>query len=175
MVKYFFLTLLFFPLQQAQEAHLIDWKGDRKLTWKDFQGEPVLKTDNAALTSSNINFQFGYGSSGFRYSITCRFDKSRSWVRVKNDHILAHEQAHFDIAELHARKLKKALSSYKYNERTVSNDINRIYEAIMKGHHQMQTDYDQQTDHSRNFEKQSEWEIKVAEQLLALQSFANYK
>jgi len=154
---------------------MIDWKSDRKLTWKDFQASPVSNTDNAALTSSNINFQFGYGSSGFRYSITCRFDKSRSWVRIKNDHILSHEQGHFDIAEIHARKLKKALSEYKYNESTVSADINKIYQELMKQHHEMQILYDQQTDHSRNYPKQAEWAKKIEEALNDSVVYANYK
>jgi hypothetical protein len=175
MVKILLLSLLFYPAAGGSQSHLIEWKADRKLSWADFQGAPVSGTDNAALTSSNINFNFGYGSNGFRYSISCRFDKSRSWVRVKNDHILAHEQAHFDIAELHARKLKKALSSYKYREATVNNDLNRIYDTVMKEHHQMQTQYDQETDHSRKFDKQAEWLTKVAGELKAHDAYANYK
>lgn len=173
MTKFFLAFLLVWP--QKQPAHLIDWKADRKLSWSDFEAKPVQNTDNAALTSSNINFQFGYGSSGFTYSISCRFDKSRSWVRVKNDHILAHEQGHFDIAELHARKLKKSLSTYKYKEQTVDADVNRLYEQVMKGHHEMQTEYDQQTDHSRKHDKQAEWQQKIAAELKAQEAFAKYK
>ena len=143
--------------------------------YRDFEAKALSNTDNAALTSSNINFQFGYGSSGFRYSITCRFDKSRSWVRVKTDHILLHEQGHFDIAEIHARKLKKALSEYKYNEATVSADLNKLYEELMKQHHEMQNLYDQQTDHSRNNEKQAEWLKKIVDELKSLMEYADYK
>jgi len=173
MTKFFLLILFFFPGKQPN--HMIDWKPDRKLTWKDFEAKPLVQTDNAALTSSNINFKFGYGSAGFHYSITCRFDKSRSWVKIKTDHILAHEQGHFDIAEIHARKLKKALSEYKYNEATVSADINKIYEGLMKQHHEMQSLYDQQTDHSRNNEKQEEWLKKIADALNGSMMYADYK
>jgi hypothetical protein len=173
MTKFFFLVLFFLPGKQP--SHMIDWKPDRKLTWKDFEAKPLTQTDNAALTSSNINFQFGYGASGFRYSITCRFDKSRSWVKIKTDHILAHEQGHFDIAEIHARKLKKALSEYKYNEATVSADINKIYQGLMQQHHEMQSLYDQQTDHSRNNEKQAEWLKKIDDALGSSVQYADYK
>ena len=173
MAKFFLLVLFFLPGKQP--SHMIDWKADRKLTWKDFEAKPQTQTDNAALTSSNINFQFGYGSSGFKYSITCRFDKSRSWVKIKTDHILAHEQGHFDIAEIHARKLKKALSEYKYNEATVSAEINKIYQGMMQQHHEMQSLYDQQTDHSRNNEKQAEWSKKIADALSSSVAYADYK
>ena len=175
MVKFLLLAAFFFSPATGSQSHLIDWKPERKLTWADFQGEPVTGSDNAALTSSNINFTFGFGSSGFKYSISCRFDKQRSWVRVKNDHILSHEQGHFDIAELHARKLKKALAAYKYRESTVNADINKLYNDIMAAHHEMQTTYDQQTDHSRKFDKQAEWLTKIAEELKAMEAYANYK
>ena len=167
------VVLMVFPTEK--QNHLIDWKSDRKLTWKDFEGKAVSKSDNAALTSSNINFKFGYGSSGFNYSITCQFDKSRSWVRIKNDLILAHEQGHFDIAEIHARKLKKALGNYKYNENSVSTDINKLYADIMKQHHERQNLYDLETDHSRKTDQQVEWLKKIVAELKEMEAYANYQ
>lgn len=175
MMKWLLITCLFTGFITDDQANLIPWKADRKLTWADFKAKPKQGTDNAALTSSNINFSFGYGTRGFTYSISCNFDKSRSWARVKTDYILAHEQAHFDIAEIHARKLNKALSKYKYNENTVSNDLNKIYDGIMTEHHQLQLQYDKETNHSIFHEKQKEWLRKVSEQLKALDAYANYK
>jgi len=170
-----FLLFLLLPLTEPLQSHLIEWSGTRKLNWNDFQGKPKDESDNAALTSSNINFQFGYGSAGFNYSISCRFDKNQSWVKVKSDHVLAHEQGHFDIAEIHARKLNKALKGYKYNRNTVSQDVNKIYEDIMRGHHEMQSVYDRETDHSRNKSKQDEWYKKIANDLKTLEPYADYK
>ena len=69
---------------------------------------------NAALTGTNIKFDFSYSSeTGFKYHITCQFDKNSSWGRVKTDYILSHEQGHFDIAEIYTRKLCKAFREYK--------------------------------------------------------------
>lgn len=173
MMSFLLVALLFFPGET--QNNFIDWKADRKLTWKDFTARPLTNTDNVALTSSSINFKFGYGSSGFRYSIFCQFDKSRSWGRVKNDYILAHEQGHFDIAEIHARKLKKALSNYKYKESTASIEVNKLYEDIMKQHHEMQNLYDLQTDHSRKSDQQAEWLKKIAAQLKEMEPYADYR
>jgi len=173
MIPLLFLILL--PLIEPNQTHLIEWSNARKLTWNDFQGKPNDESDNAALTSSNINFQFGYGSAGFNYTISCRFDKNQSWVKVKSDHVLAHEQGHFDIAEIHARKLNKALKEYKYNRNTVSQDVNKIYEDIMKKHHETQSIYDKETDHSRNSAKQEEWYKKIANDLKSLEAYADYK
>jgi predicted secreted Zn-dependent protease len=95
-------------------------------------------------------------------------------VRIKNDHILGHEQGHFDITELHARKLYKDLKEYKFRKGSVSNDINQIYNQVVNELQQMQNDYDKESDHSRNFRLQKEWESRIAEDLGLYKSFSGY-
>jgi len=155
--------------------NLIPWSTARKLTWSDFKGDPDPHSPNAALTSSNINIDFGYNNTGFQYSIRCVFDKTRSWVRIPTDEVLAHEQGHFDIAEIYARRLNKALAGYRFNTQTVSKDVNDIYGNMMKEHRQAQVQYDQETDYSRNRVKQAEWLKKIAADLKSLSPFANYQ
>lgn len=174
MIRLLFLSV-FLSSFISTPAHLIDWSASRKLTWTDFKGKPVKYSSNAALSSTSIHFSYGYGDKGFTYSISCQFDKNRSWVRVKTNYILAHEQAHFDIAELYARKLKKAISKYRYNENTVSDDLNNIYEDIMQQHHDAQSRYDKETDHSRNPEQQAFWLKKIREELDGSVEYASYR
>lgn len=172
-VQLFTLLLVAAGLQQTN--NLIDWNASRRLTWEDFKGPVDAESKNAALTSSSINIEFGYDESGLEYSIKCSFNKQKSWVRIKNDEVLAHEQGHFDLAELHARKLHKAMKGYKFNARTVSNDVNKIYDSLMNAHHAAQNVYDNETDYSRNKPKQEEWQKKIADELKGLQQFAGYK
>src|SRR5919112_1484552 len=113
------LSLSLVMLFSTKQSNLIEWNAERRLTWNDFKAQPDKNSTNAALTSSSINIEFGYNSSGLKYNIKCRFDKNSSWGRIKNDYILSHEQGHFDIAEIHARKLHKALKAYKFQSRTV--------------------------------------------------------
>jgi len=167
------LTLLMFL--SSTQTNLIEWGAERKLTWKDFKAHPDKNSTNAALTSSSINIEFGYNNSGLKYNIKCRFDQSLSWGRIKNDYILAHEQGHFDIAEIHARILNKSLKAYKFNSRTVGKDVNRIYESIMKEHHAFQNQYDQETNYSRDPAQQNAWKIKIEETLQGLQDYGNYQ
>ncbi len=173
-MKLFFLVIVIL-LPAQKKTNLIDWEAGRKLTWNDFEAKAQGNSDNVALTSTHINFKFGYGSSGFTYSITCQFDKSRSWVKIKSNYILGHEQGHFDIAELHARKLKKALSSYEFKQATASADINKIYEELMKQHEEMQNLYDQQTDHSRKTDQQEAWLKKIIAALNEMKAYAHYR
>lgn len=152
----------------------IDWSAARKLTWADFKGTPPPRAANAALTNSAIGFDMGYGSNGFTYGISCRFDPEKSWGRVKTEPILKHEQAHFDITEIHARKLYQAFRNYTFNEKTVEKDVNEIYDRIMKAHQEMQQLYDAETEHSINTREQARWLAKIAAELKALTPFAQY-
>lgn len=169
------LLLIFSSFTSPVNDSLIPWKKDRKLTWTDFKGAPDKNSSNAALTSSGISFNWTSENGKFTYSITCTFDKTKSWGRVKNDHILAHEQRHFDITEIHARKLNKALSAYKYNEKTANKDVNNIYTKVIQELYNMQTQYDRETDHSRNATKQKEWEAQIDKELNALDGYAGYE
>jgi predicted secreted Zn-dependent protease len=175
MLSTIFSLVLYSTLFLQKADNLIDWSATRKLTWDDFQGSWSPESPNAALTSSSINVEFGYDKSGLTYSIKCRFNKDKSWGKIKNDYILAHEQGHFDIAEVHARKLNKALKKYVFNSKTVSTDINQIYESVMKEHHATQEKYDLETDHSRIPVKQQEWNKTIQAMLEQYKAFGNYR
>lgn len=162
-------------LTVIQQTHLIPWQDSHKLSWEDFKASPDPNSKNAALTSSTINIEFGYDEEGLTFSIRCSFDKNRSWVRIRNNDVLAHEQGHFDIAEVHARMLYKAMKEYKFNAKTVGQDINGIYENMMNLHRQAQTLYDKETDYSRNSVHQEDWLKKIQQQLTDLKAFAKYQ
>lgn len=169
-------TFLLAALTSAEQANanLIEWTAARKLTWDDFKAPADPASTNAALTSSSINVEFGYDDQELQFTIKCQFDKNKSWVRVRSTTILQHEQGHFDIAELHARKLYQALKGYHFNAKTVSDDVNKIYDSVMILHHSAQNEYDKETDFSRNKEKQAVWLRKITDDLLSLKQYAAY-
>ena len=154
--------------------NLIEWDFARRLSWEDFKGTPPLEATHAALTSSGILINFTYNDKSVTYDITCNFDKSKSWGRIKNDHILAHEQGHFDITEIHARKLYRNLKEYRFRQATVSKDIHEIYQKVVTDLQQMQNEYDRETDHSRNFFQQKNWLVKIENGLTYYQAYSGY-
>jgi archaellin len=145
----------------APNDHLIEWKPSARLTWEDFKATPDYGSENVALTNTSIQLEYGYDKNSLEFTVKCRFDKTKSWVKIKNDDVLQHEQLHFDIAELYARKLRRQLRDYKFNAATVAEDVNNIYMKIMEEHHSMQQLYDAETDHSRLEERQAEWVKRV--------------
>jgi hypothetical protein len=175
---FIFLLLPLLAFAASRNSNLIDWNPDYKLVWEDFRARPNPASPNAALTATELRFDIKYNSEkGYQYHITCQFNKNKSWGRVRTDYILSHEQGHFDIAEIYARRLCKAFREYKpdSNPQAANKEISGIYQNIMQQMDQRQKDYDAETQNSIIKEKQAEWLKKIAEELKSLQSYADYR
>lgn len=159
---------------QSKDEELIRWSKDQKLTWADYKGKPKQDSDAAASTATYLGIEYNFGNKGFDYKITCSFSKTKSWGRYKTDYILTHEQGHFDIAELFARKLHKEMINYRFNQKTFKEDLKNIYLSITAAKEQMQNDYDKETNHSIIKDKQEEWLKKIEKLLKEHENFAHY-
>jgi len=165
------LTPLFLSAQQ--DGNFVDWSVKR-LDWDDFKASPVKNSDAAALTATHLGFSYSLSNNRVSYEIICRFDKTKSWGLVKTEWILKHEQGHFDIAEIFARKLKRELAEYQFNKKTFQKDLDAIYQRVIEEKEAFQLNYDTQTDYSRNKRKQLEWLKKIEEILEETQSYSAY-
>ncbi|HOZ68441.1 MAG TPA: DUF922 domain-containing protein [Chitinophagaceae bacterium] len=173
-------SLLLFSLSVsatlAQEAgeDILTWSASRKLTWSDYKASPNPKSDAAATTSTSLSIDYHISGSQFSYTIKSWFSRSRSWVRNQTDHILSHEQGHFDIAEAYARKLHKRMSAYRFNKNNYQKELNRIYNEVADEKAAVQQQYDRETRHSIDEVKQAEWLKKISRLLDELKDFADY-
>ena len=160
--------------EKEENAELIPWLSDRPLTWEDFLCAPKRNTDAVASTSTSLGIAYHIKNYVLTYEITCNFSKTKSWGLVKTPYILAHEQAHFDITEIFARKLHKALMEYEFDQSTYKRDINAIYQHIVAEKEALQAAYDRETDHSRNKRIQYEWLDRIDAILADTEPFADY-
>ncbi len=160
------------PVNETEE--FITWTNDRLLTWEDFKCEPRTGTDAVASTSTSLGIAYQLVDGQLSYDITCNFSKVKSWGLMKTDYILAHEQGHFDITEIFARKLYEALQNYDFNKKTFKRDISEIYQSIVKQKEEFQKMYDGQTDHSRNRKAQYEWLEKIQKLIEETEAFEMY-
>lgn len=156
------------------EDGYIPWVPDYRLVWDDFLCAPKENTDAVASTSTALGIAYQIKNGKLTYQITCKFSKLKSWGLVKTPYILSHEQGHFDITEIFARKLNQALQGYQLNRTTFQKDINTIYESVVKSKEAFQAAYDGDTDHSRNKRKQAEWLEAINMLLENTEPFAHY-
>ncbi len=169
--KTFFLLVLFSCIALSAQEETIKWDADRRLSWEDFKGKPEENSPAAAITASGISYYFSTyedhnGEMGINYTVTTYFYPNKSWYnRQLGDRIiLSHEQLHFDIAELFARKMRAQLASTRFT-RNVKEEVREIYRKINEELSEFQHRYDSETDYSRNYEAQILWNEVIAQAL----------
>lgn len=157
-------------------AQTIEWEKIGQLEWKNYKGKPNKMSSFQALTATGISFSINYEGEQVRISILNTFDPNNSWSKdKKSDYLLAHEQLHFDISELFARKLRKELLETDFDARgkKLMNEIAELYQQKMKELDRFQKNYDKETDHSLIETAQKEWELKVKQEIKQLEQFAS--
>jgi len=170
------ILLLLFLTPDISEEEKIIWNEDRKLTWEDFQGVPSGPTDFVASTNSGVSFSFSYkernGVGTINYKVASNFYPALSWYRSTrvNSYILEHEQLHFDISELCARKLRKALSEIP-KDRDFKANSEAVYQANEAHRRELQEQYDSDSDHSNVKEEEYKWRTFIATQLREYESW----
>jgi len=159
---------------QSKDEELLDWSASEKLTWNDYKASPDPSSDAAASTTTYLSIEYNITTNNFGYKVRSGFSKTRSWGLHKTDYILTHEQGHFDIAEIFARKLNKLMKEYNFDWNTYRQDLKKIYQDVLDEKEDMQNKYDEETNHSINKEKQEEWLKKISGKLKELDAWADY-
>ena len=162
-------SMALFTNSTQRPNEIIYWNSDRKLSLEDFKGEPDF-TDPyiIAMTYSGILFYTECDGYELKYDVSSYFDKDESWVKLeaRTDHHLQHEQLHFDITELYARKLKERLSEETFycgeEER-----FNRLVDEFLANWESEQHSYDLETHYSNKHDEQRAWEAKITSELAA--------
>lgn len=174
----FILTIIILPFHapaQDNGEDLVNWSASRKLTWADYKGSPDPASDAAASTTTYLSIEYNINSNSFGYKIQSRFSRTRSWGLHKTEYIQSHEQGHFDIAEIYARKLHKEMSEYKFDKKTFRKDLKKIYDDVTEEKEEFQNQYDRETRHSINKARQAEWLKKIEDLLQEYKAYANYQ
>jgi len=145
----------------------IQWCEGHQLEWNDFKGRVPTMSSSAAQTAYEIGYDIDMNGREFEFIVTCNFLPHKSWVRKKgaNDYILRHEQLHFNIAEIYARKIRKELNETHITVNNLQSKADKIYFKNWNALTKMQRDYDRETNHSINKKEQAEWDAKITKLL----------
>lgn len=154
--------------QEIEEAYL--WDSKTRLTWDDFKGVVPPDSAPAATTASGISYKYSanllHHEVQLDFEVNAFFYPNESWYKpdVCNNLILSHEQLHFDISELFARKMRKRLNETSFSD-NVKAEIRKIYKETLKALSDYQDRYDWETNFSRNREQQLRWNEQIAKAL----------
>ena len=113
-----FISLMSFSFVKDD---FILWQENKKLKIQDFRADnkDTIKVNRQQFLGAISAIRIEYSSfqrnknSVPDFSIKTYFDPNESWMLLKNDYVLQHEQIHFDLTELYARKMRKSVESLR--------------------------------------------------------------
>lgn len=175
-MKWIFLVCLL-AVQTAFGQKII-WKEDQKLIWNQFKSPVNRKNNPDVVAYTHCGWEYTVvkspnPKSPVTIKITTIFNEDKSWKDVKriNDYVLLHEQKHFDIAEIFARKLRKEVAEKIRTSGDYDKAFRTIYNTVSTDYRNFQISYDKDTKHGMNKEKQAEYNTLISEELENLKSY----
>lgn len=183
-----FISLMSFSFVKDD---FILWQENKKLKIQDFKAEnkDTVKVNQQQFLGAISAIRIEYSSfqrnknSVPDFSIKTYFDPNESWMLLKNDYVLQHEQIHFDLTELYARKMRKSVESLRQkNVTNISIYRKKIQHwNVMKEKASNQFDADNQDYYIKIGQKilfqknpkQEAWKKKVDRELFQYSLFKN--
>ena len=103
----------------------------------------------------------------FCFEIFTFFDPRESWVKSekKSADLLKHEQLHFDIAELFARRLKKRLDKAPFTTDNYQRLTDDIFAEVLNEMDVIHNRYDHETRHGIELKIQHKWSTMIERKL----------
>ncbi|AKD53605.1 hypothetical protein [Spirosoma radiotolerans] len=168
------LKINFIDDTRITDDDTVHYNTARKLTWADFQAAPRQGSHYAAEVFTSFSYE---GKSMVKDGIIilnlqakAYMLKPSSWARsdARNAYALNHEQRHFDITKIIVERFKRkihpdSLTLEDYNSITQYQFIESFREMS-----KMQTQYDDETNHSLNQPAQERWNQKIDAELRSL-------
>jgi hypothetical protein len=150
----------------------IIWKQDSLLHKEDFKAKGK---NSGPLGYANTGIFMYAGESGgeLLFNIEALFIKSKSYITQYSEYVLKHEQIHFDICELYARKLRQKFTETNFAKvKNLDAETTKMYTKISAELFKEEEKYDRDTEHGLNSAKQKLWDADVKARLLALEEYS---
>jgi hypothetical protein len=154
----------------------LHWSASRPLVLADFKGRPRPGETHAALTSATIVAEVACKGGQFTGHVQAAFDPAVSWWRepaTATPKLLRHEQLHFDITEVYARRLRQKLAAVRVPCAQLGSAFERLAQGVYADWEKAEQQYDRDTNHGLKPEPQAQWEAQVQQQLAELAAWAD--
>jgi uncharacterized protein DUF922 len=164
---------------ELAEDHAFAWSGRRRLRWSDFQGAPATRGTEAAMTAYTMSYAWKCAGRTFEFRVLAAFRPRFSWVKdavlrdsVESRRTLVHEQTHFDLTEVHARRMRRSFAALTGPCRRADTELNELAQRLVQEEKADQRRYDDETNHGLLLKQQAAWTAEVGRQLTALGRYA---
>lgn len=160
--------------EPEQYEKTISWDTRRPLKISNFKGSTEKRPFQAETYSTLRYFAKPNPLSGKSVVVVeSAFDCDLSYFipSDRDSAVLGHEQLHFDITELYARKFRKMIVTETPRYKMFLADHERLFAAILKEWQLKQDEYDSEVYADRS--KQAKWNTWVQEELLKYKDFEN--
>lgn len=156
-------------IKWQQTDVLIKWTDGIQLKYKDFarqqfnEADSNLLKDKLATISCYIKYEVKIESGKRIVSAYAVMNPQKSWIGVQDSDVLNHEQGHFDITEIYARRFQKEI-----NDTTITGlhdyfvYLTTVYSQVQEEFIQEQAKYDGWTMNAPGKEYYFKW---IREQL----------
>lgn len=153
----------------------LEWNEFYKLTWHDFQGQPTPKAAGDAGASVKIIAKPYLVKNKARYDVYVVFNRDKSWKRDEAPQLLAHEQLHFDLAELYARMIRKRIQELNDQGVHEVKTLNKAIQQLLEESNNADRQYDIETLHGALDQKQEAWSKRIKQELEELKAYKKQK
>jgi hypothetical protein len=151
------------------------WSLSRRLAWHDFQGTPRADGPQAAMTAYTMYYAWHCRRDSVEFLVVAGFRPRASWVKAvvlkdtaQNRSVLAHEQTHFDLTEVHARAMRRHFAALDAPCRKTNAQLDAIARGFLQDEKAAQRRYDEETNHGRREGPQARWTETVRRSLSML-------
>jgi hypothetical protein len=161
------------------DSVVLPWSRDRPLTWDDFRGQAPADGAEGARTVYLMSYVSRCRGLDFEFTVVAVMLPLSSWVKARvltspneRARVLQHEQTHFDLTEVHARRMRRYFSEL-YNPCGVPEDrLKASVDRFVKDEADAQQQYDLETGHGLRLDRQRTWDDQVDATLAELAAFA---
>jgi len=161
---------------KPQEGDSILWSEGRKLNWDDFKSNVYPNKDYLSASTVTIDVNCYCDKGKYNWKAEALFSKSMSWVKngKSTDYVLQHEQNHFNLTEVYARRIRKECVLYS-NPCANLEKLKSIIDGLKEKYDKEQLRYDLETKHGGNKTAQKKWEEDIKKQLKELDAYKRDK
>lgn len=180
MKRLFFVLILFISCSPKiinnnliENEKLIYWNENRPLRISDFKGSSEKRPFQAATHSGlKVMNPVNVWTGKTRVIVESYFNPELSYFKQseRDSSVLAHEQLHFDITELYARKFRKQLVENCSNQYDYFEKRDSIHKSIELELSLKQDEYDSEVYSERSL--QSKWNLWVQKELRELNGYS---